>query len=206
LILGFSNFWLENANGVLSDEQKNDLAIIEKMARKILSVLNETLGLVYLDSHIFGFRKEPLLQEVDLEQVINDIVSRFQHNDFQVELHISEPLPKVWAAYSGVDYIFSGVAWTLSNYEERKLVISANYDDNWVTIKIENPIFTLTESALEKFNDSEPILTLMSQDYLRNCRYLVEIQGGQMHLASQEKGGTEVTFTLPIYKTVSSAI
>ncbi len=198
LIIGYADVLQKETNESFTKEQKAYLAIIVKHAQGIMQILDMTLYRVSLDAYISRPDIGLDLQEIDLEEIVDFIVPRVRKDIAQFNVHL-ENLPKVRASYGSVHYILSVIVWALSD-GGANLAISASNDDNRVTIKIENPAFTLPQSMLDDFTSSAPLLTFIGQNRLKICRRLAEIQGGEMHLDSQKESGTVATFALPIFK------
>lgn len=205
-VVGYARFILEG-DDPLTEKQNTDLAMIRKKGQEIGKVLNETLGLLHIEEYNAGFRDILCVpEEVNLRQNIERAMSSLKER-IEIQASISDDLPKVWADALKVDCIIHHLALALSEeFKEKKISLDVSYDDDWVIVKITNPEFIVPEYILEDFVQSKPILTMFDCSALSICRYLVEIQGGKMHLDTQKETGTSVTLTLPVYKNQSSVI
>jgi K+-sensing histidine kinase KdpD len=196
-ILGFTDLLLSDKDGPsLTKEQTEYLTIIRKKAKEIAQARRQALDLIRFDEYIAGFCDDLHLDEIDLEKVVFDI-GEFPETDVQIDL--ADNLPKVKASLRMLVCILTNTISALrQGGQKNRITINVSYADEQVVVKVANADFVVPEFTLKEFASAEQMPTVFGTSYLAACRCLIDMQGGEMHLDTQEKGGTTVTFTLPV--------
>lgn len=140
-----------------------------------------------------------------IESAINLMRFEFQEQDPEIELHLSNSLPQVFADRILIEQILINLiknaieAMRGLQPDKRRLIIGSNSDKQnvWVSVHDSGP--GLTEYEVNKI--FEPFYTTKPEGMgmgLAITRSIIYTHGGQLLVDQNEYGGTTFKFTLPV--------
>ena len=136
-ILGFAELLLEGIEGPLNETQEADIAAIYQSAQNLLYLINTVVDLSKLEAG----RLKMMFESVDLGQLMqnvmeSDLVARA--NQVEIVAKVAETVPAVWGDSERIaQMILSFIRFGLKSNKPGRIVITADSDDETVTIKVE---------------------------------------------------------------------
>lgn len=184
-IIGYSEVILkaEDQLGPLTEKQRRGLTSIHKSAKAVLELWE-----LLFDVHRIVYDHLVLnIETIDLSELIQQVVSKVQA---KVEQRLPDRLPKVLAddryIQQTLSRLFQIVSDAIRFEGEGKIIITLNYDDNFLTVNING----IGENRLYFF-ENDPGFFI--------SRSIIEMHGGQMQVnLHEELNQLEISFTLPI--------
>jgi CheY-like chemotaxis protein len=134
-------------------------------------------------------------------------VGLVKDKSIQLEQHVPDDLPSVWADATRVRQIFLNLVSNAAKFtEEGRITLTASCDDEWVSLSVTDTGIGIPQEKLdhifEKFAELDVSATRQAGSTslgLPVSRHLVEMHGGEIRVESQEGVGSTFTFTLPIH-------
>ncbi|MEJ2556664.1 MAG: GAF domain-containing protein [Anaerolineae bacterium] len=206
-IIGFSRVILKGIDGPLTELQKTDLAAIYNSGQHLLGLINDILDL----SKIEAGKMELNFEEVDLKPIIKGVMSSavglVKDKPIELEQHVSEDLPIIWADSTRLRQILLNLISNAAKFtEEGKITLSTDYDDEWVTISVADTGIGIPQEKMgnifEEFTQVDGSTTRRVGGTglgLPISYRFVELHGGDITVESQEGMGSVFTVTLPIH-------
>ncbi len=206
-IIGFSRVILKGIDGPLTELQKTDLAAIYNSGQHLLGLINDILDL----SKIEAGKMELNFEEVDLKPIIKGVMSSavglVKDKSVELEQHVSEDLPIIWADSTRLRQILLNLISNAAKFtEEGKITLSTDYDDEWVTISVADTGIGIPQekmgSIFEEFTQVDGSTTRRVGGTglgLPISYRFVELHGGDITVESREGMGSVFTVTLPIH-------
>lgn len=183
-IVGLSEVMLkyEAKIGPLSEKQKDYLTWIHKNGEDVFQMfdtLHDVFRLVY------GYQHLPYLEEVNLRELIQQVIS---HTQVKIQLDILTNLPNIWADSK---YIFHALSWLLPvarQDEKTSTTLAVSFDEKNVIFDL---ISVEQEGLYFYYHPDNPTLFF--------SRSIIEMHGGQLTVdVQEEQKRLEISFTLPI--------
>jgi GAF domain-containing protein/DNA-binding LacI/PurR family transcriptional regulator/DNA-binding response OmpR family regulator len=207
-IIGFSRVILKGIDGPLTEMQETDLTAIYSSGQHLLGLINDILDL----SKIEAGKMELNFDETDLNLIIRGVMSSavglVKDKDVQLEHHVPDDLPNIWVDATRIRQVLLNLISNATKFTEGgKIVVTADYDDEWVTISVADTGEGIPEEKLdsifEEFTQVDGSTTRSVGGTglgLPISRYFVEMHGGKITVESELGAGSTFTITLPIYE------
>ncbi len=207
-IIGFSRLLTEvERNGFDSQQISEYATLINGAAEHLLHVINDILEI----SKIQGGRFRLNMREVHVEEILHatlsDISEEARQADVDLRTRIRTDLPTVIADSRRLARVFSGLLSNALKFTPEGGSISVRAEraePDAVRISIRDTGVGMTEEemkvALTPFGQVDGSRSRHRQGTglgLPIAKALVELQNGQLHIASAKNVGTEVTVLLP---------
>jgi two-component system, cell cycle sensor histidine kinase PleC len=207
-ILGFSEVMKSELFGPHSVEQYRDYSLdIHSSGQHLLNIINEILDLSRIEAGRYELNEEA----VDLAATADDcrhmLDMRAKAKQITLVAQIEPYLPRIWADERAIRQIIinllaNGIKFTPAGGE---VVIKVGWTASagqYVSIKDNGPGIPEDEIAtvLETFGRGSAAIKTAEQGTglgLPIVKALVELHGGQFHLRSKLREGTEVIVTMP---------
>ncbi len=197
-ILGYAELMQRSAK---DDKARQRLRVIEDSALKAKSIIEALLG--------FSRHRKPLRSYFNLNKVLQDALSlmefQLKKNKVQVDLHLADDLPDLFADSVQVQQIFVNLLknayQAVQGLDDRRIEIkTAREEDSMVFSVCDNGV------GIPEFNLSrvfDPFFTTQRSGKgtglgLSVAYGIVKEHNGDIVLNSKETAGTEVTVKLPI--------
>lgn len=140
-----------------------------------------------------------------IESAINLMRFEFQEQDPEVELHLTDNLPQVFADRILIEQILINLiknaieAMRELDTDKRRLIIESNSDNQEVWVSVQDSGPGLTDYEINKI--FEPFYTTKPEGMgmgLAITRSIIYTHGGRLLVEQNEYGGTTFKFTLPV--------
>jgi signal transduction histidine kinase len=190
-----------------SPEQKQMLQDVLLDAKYMTKLIENLLLLSRIDSHKLPM--EP--QDIHLPDFFDDIVRQTEH--IAAEKHVAlKYKPADLYAYADPVWLKQVLLIFLDNAirntpADGEVSISSGQEHNEVWIEVKDTGIGIPQDQLEKiFDRFYKVNDRSTQDYrgsglgLSIAKGLIEVQGGEIHIASELGQGTTIHFSLPVMK------
>jgi len=206
-IIGFSRVILKGIDGPLTEMQETDLTAIYSSGQHLLGLINDILDL----SKIEAGKMELNFDETDLKLIIKGVMSSAvglcKDKDVELEHGVPDDLPNVWADATRIRQVLLNLVSNATKFtEEGKISVTADHDDEWVTVSVADTGEGIPEdnldSIFEEFTQVDGSTTRSAGGTglgLPISRYFVEMHGGKITVESELGVGSIFTLVLPIY-------
>jgi len=206
-IIGFSRVILKGIDGPLTEMQETDLNAIYNSGQHLLGLINDILDL----SKIEAGKMELNFDEVDLKPMIKGVMSSAVGlvKDRPIELvqYVPDDLPNIWADATRLRQVLLNLVSNATKFtEEGMITLTADYDDEWITIRVIDTGVGIPEEKLENIFEE---FTQVDGSATRGVggtglglpisRHFVEMHGGKITVNSELGIGSTFTVTLPTY-------
>jgi PAS domain S-box-containing protein len=206
-IIGFSRVILKGIDGPLTEMQQTDLTAIYNSGQHLLGLINDILDL----SKIEAGKMELNFDEVDLKPIIKGVMSTaiglVKDKPITLEQSVPEDLPSIWADGTRVRQVLLNLVSNATKFTESgKITLSAEYDADWVHLKVSDtgtgiPKENL-ETIFEEFTQVDGSTTRSVGGTglgLPITRHFVEMHGGTITVESEVGVGSTFEIRLPIH-------
>lgn len=206
-IIGFSRVILKGIDGPLTEMQETDLTAIFNSGQHLLGLINDILDL----SKIEAGKMELNFDETDLKPIIKGVMSSavglVKDKDIELEHSVPDDLPNIWADATRIRQVLLNLISNATKFTvEGKISVTADYDDEWVTLSVADSGEGIPEenlgSIFEEFTQVDGSTTRGVGGTglgLPISRYFIEMHGGKITVESELGVGSIFTLTLPIH-------
>jgi two-component system cell cycle sensor histidine kinase PleC len=214
-ILGFSEVMKSELFGPHAVDQYRDYAIdIHSSGEHLLNIINEILDLSRIEAGRYELQEEP----VDLAATADDcrhmLEMRARAKSISLKTMLEPGLPKLWADERAIRQIIinllaNGIKFTPEGGDVILKVGWTSLGAQYVSIHDTGPGIPEDELAtvLESFGRGTMAIKTAEQGTglgLPIVKGLVDIHGGQLHLHSKLREGTEVIVIFPVDRVMDS--
>lgn len=211
-IIGFSRVILKGIDGPLTELQQTDLTAIYNSGQHLLGLINDILDL----SKIEAGKMELNFDEVDLKPIIKGVMSSavglVKDKPIELEQRAPEDLPMIWADSTRLRQVLLNLVSNATKFTESgKITLTADHDDEWVTIKVTDTGVGIPEEKLEsifeEFTQVDGSTTRAVGGTglgLPISRHFIEMHGGQITVESEVDMGSTFMVILPIHAPMES--
>ena len=211
-IIGFSRVILKGIDGPINDMQQQDLQAIHGSGQHLLDMINDILDL----SKIEAGKMELSIEEVDLDDIINSVLSTAKGlvKEKPVRLINNAPdiLPTVHADRTRVRQILLNLLQNATKFtEEGSIILNVDiYHDEKIGGQMAKVSVTDSGIGISDEDQKKLFMAFSQVDSsltrkvggtglgLSISRHLVEMQGGEINVFSEEGKGSSFYFTLPV--------
>ncbi len=207
-IIGFSRVILKGIDGPLTEMQETDLTAIYSSGQHLLGLINDILDL----SKIEAGKMELNFDETDLKLIIRGVMSSavglVKDKDVQLEHYVPDDLPNIWVDATRIRQVLLNLISNATKFTEGgKISVTADHDDEWVTISVADTGEGIPEEKLdsifEEFTQVDGSTTRSVGGTglgLPISRYFVEMHGGKITVESELGVGSTFIITLPTHE------
>ncbi len=202
-ILAFGDRLKVHCENLLDEEAKDYLNRMEKSAARMRELIENLLQYSTLTS------KEQLQTEVDLESIINEVLSdleiRIQETNAKIEIY---NLPKIIADKIQMQALFQNLITNSLKFRKKDItphiiIKSEIKDKNIIEITLEDNGIGFDEKYLDKiFKPFQRLHTKTEYEGsgigLTVCEKIVLVHGGKITAKSEPQKGTKFIITLPV--------
>ena len=183
------------------------LTILNQQVERLDRLVRDVLNTARIESGQLVLQPEPLSVLPVVQQVVEQIRARAANRPFQ--LPTKPGLPLVFADHDRVVEVLANLLDNADKYSPRgqAVAIEVRADQTEVTLSVRDAGPGLPPGDLErvfdKFYRADNSDSQAAYGYglgLYICRRLVEAQGGRIWAENAPKGGTILSFTLPVAK------
>lgn len=204
-ILNLSQALSEGKSGPLNASQREQLAVVVSVARRMSNLINDILDLSLLKHN--GIRLQ--LGRVDVRAVVSAQEEVFRHyiGDKPVSLRLEWPavLPNAFADESRLlQIVYNLIGNAIKFTPEGEVVVSARAEGGMLHIAVADTGIGIPEDQFDAiFQSFEQAGTSVAKEYggaglgLGITRRLVELHGGTVSVSSKVGEGSVFTFTIP---------
>ena len=207
-IKGYLSMILEGDFGELDTRGKKNLKIIEESNNRLGKLVDDLLNVSRIKQKRLQIRLEPL----NIEKVINDVIDllilKIKDKGIDLRLDLNKEYDLVLADEDKVKQILVNLIDNAIKYTDSGYIdISIKKENKFIKIIIKDSGIGIKRKDQEKLftkfyrvKNNKTISTEGTGLGLWITKQLVELMNGTIYLNSKEKKGTEVSFTIPIYK------
>lgn len=218
-IKGYVEIMLMGAAGALNDQQRNFLGVVKANTERLIILVNDLLDVSRMDAGQVVLVCEPLEIHTLAANLINEMKRRSQQESrpMNFELRMDEGLPRVYGDPERVKQILENLVENAYRYtpENGNVTITLHpTPEDFVQIDVRDTGVGIPpaeqQRVFERFYRGENPLVMASAGTglgLSVVQTLIEMHGGRIWLESTgiPGEGSTFSFTLPIYRTESSA-
>jgi len=202
---------LESAAGILPQQQKENLNLVVSSGKRLANLVNDILDYEKLKHGDIQLNK----QSVDIRKVIPTALEVSKYLSFSKSVilvsSIPDDIPPIEADENRVNQIIYNLLGNAIKFTEQgTITISAVQNKDMVEISVEDTgIGIANEKLNDIFKSFEQLAVSLTGQYsssglgLSITKYLVEIHGGTIWVASELGKGSTFTFNMPISITSS---
>jgi signal transduction histidine kinase len=211
-IIGFTGIILQELPGPINEEQHKQLALVQKSARHLLSLINDVLDI----SKIEAGQMELSCTYFDLGATLDKVMGLVSPLAEKKEITLSMSIaPEIDRIYSDGRRLEQVVLNLLSNAvkftEEGGVKLKCYLESNQCVISVSDTGIGMAEDEMENlFIPFSQIDTGLSRRYegtglgLSICKKIIELMGGTISVVSNVGHGSEFTIRFPIEKEESN--
>jgi signal transduction histidine kinase/CheY-like chemotaxis protein len=205
-IIGFSRVILKGIDGPLTELQQTDLTAIYSSGQHLLGLINDILDV----SKIEAGKMELNFDEVDLKPIIKGVMSTaiglVKDKRIELEQRVPEDLPNIWADSTRIRQVLLNLVSNATKFTEvGKISLTADYDEEWMTIIVTDTGAGIPEEKLESIFEE---FTQVDGSTTRSVggtglglpisRHFVEMHGGEITVTSEVGLGSTFKVKLPL--------
>ncbi|MBE7410703.1 MAG: SpoIIE family protein phosphatase [Leptospiraceae bacterium] len=205
-IIGIADSMIHGATGEISDIQKENLSLIKDSGKKLSNLVNDIMDFSKLKNHDLELNLHPLNLNQIVDVTLTICKSLLKGKNIILENKIPEKFPSVIADENRLQQILFNLIGNAIKFTDAgsvKVIVGTNGDHAEVSI-IDTGIGISKEKQKEIFNAFEQVDSSISRIYggtglgLSISKKLIELQGGNIRVQSEESKGSTFTFTIPI--------
>lgn len=208
-INGFTELLLMGLSGEVSDEAKEDIQRIYTNGQHLLSLINDIIDITQIEQEAIEIKPERL----DLEETVGDVLGNVDlllgDKAVEVVLQVKPDLPQIWADPIRLKQVlFNLVSNAIKFTDEGQITIAANLSDrssDKVKVTVKDTGIGIPADKLEQiFGLFQQADMTDARQYgglgvgLSVCKMLVDLQGGEIGVSSEEGVGSQFWFTMPL--------
>jgi two-component system cell cycle sensor histidine kinase PleC len=205
-VIGFSEFLEISASDRLDQQQRGYLADIRASGRHLLDILSSILELSQLEAGKVELRVDQVAPSALIEECVRMLMPRADRSRIAIEIATLDELPAIQGDQTRLRQIFLNLLSNAVKYssEGGRVRVRGEAGAGFVTVRIEDEGIGMhsaeIETALRPFERIRNAQTSSQEGVglgLTIVKTLVDIHGGQLHIASEMGRGTTVTVQLP---------
>lgn len=205
-IIGFTGILLQKMVGPLSDEQENQLRMIQSSASHLLNLINDVLDISRIEAGQMPVANEPF----DFRNAIDSCAAKIKPLIEKKGLELIEVIPfeslEIVSDRRRVEQILLNLLSNANKFTENgSIKIECSVKKNTLTTRvIDSGIGISKEDLTLLFRPFTQVETGLSRKFegtglgLSICKHLVELLGGKISVMSEPGKGSEFSFTLPL--------
>ncbi len=204
-IINLSESLLDGRSGQVNDVQREQLAVVVSVARRMSNLINDILDFSRLKHSDI-----PLdLRSVNLRAILSANMEIFRHyiRDKQVtiKLELPERLPNAQADENRLlQILYNLISNAIKFTPQGEITVTARQEDGRLRIEVTDTGIGIPDNKREViFQSFEQIGTSVAREYggtglgLGIAKRLVELHGGELTVSSKVGQGSTFSFTLP---------
>lgn len=207
-VIGFSELMIDGIPGEVNKEQKECLGDIMAGGYQLLNLVNDILDLSKVDAGKVSLSLESVSVKEVVESAVQMVTPQLEEHRHSLTVNVGG-LPRVWADVFRLRQIFLNLLSNAVKFtpDGGKIAVGGSVEGGCCQFYVaDNGVGISTEDRQRLF---EPFFQGgIVPDGVRKgtglglaiCRGLLELQGGQIWVESDEGKGTRFTFTVPIAK------
>jgi signal transduction histidine kinase len=206
-IKGYANLLLGGECGELSVDQEDSLRIIQRNADHMVSLIDDLLNLLHLESGKMKLEFSLVLLAPLLEQVVATFRPQFMAKQQRVLLELSHQLPSIVADASRLAQVFTNLISNAHKYtpEGGQITLRAWREDDQVFVAVADSGVGISPEdqaqLFTKFFRAKHHLVRSERGTglgLAISRQLVELHGGRIAVTSAPDRGSTFMVSLPL--------
>ena len=206
-ILGFSQVLLDEIDGPLDDDQREDVATIKEAGEHLRALVDDVLDLARIEGGVFTLARSPVDVGIVVREVARLLEAQRDDKPVTITVRAPEELPKVDGDPKRLRQIVMNLATNALKFtDEGSVSIEASAIDGTVRIAV-----TDTGSGIPRDEQSTifdefhqvPSMRRVSQGSglgLAICKRLVDLHGGRIEVESIVGHGSVFRVSLPAWK------
>jgi len=207
-IITITQSLLEGAYEQLSEEQKNNIVVIDTSNRRLLNLSGDILDYYKLQNKHVELKIKPVKIREITNTVLEDCRSLFTNKKLHLINAIPSDIPLVEADEKLLQQILHNLVGSAIKFADASVIkVSAEVVEHQLEITITQSNSAMKPEQLEEMF-GEQADELIPQEfsstglYFAITKQLVELQGSQLHCSSKIGEDSQFTFTLPIFQNV----
>ncbi len=207
IIIGYSEFILEEAEGRLPESHLRFLRIILNSSEFMLKMLNELLDIAKIESGRLQLNRE----KIQLEKLINSNIALnriiAEKKGIEINIEIFEPLPVLNVDPDKIEQVLNNLISNAIKFSNPNttITVSAFRSTNEITVMIKDQGLGINKEDKQKLFKPFSKLTTKSTGGERSTglgltitKKIILVHGGKIWLESEVGDGTTFYFSLPI--------
>ncbi len=205
-VIGFTGIILQRLSGPLTDEQEDQLGMVDSSARHLLTLINDVLDL----SKIEAGQLEVSSERYDINEVIMQAVKSVAHLADEKGLTLTSDISVDASVITGdprrVEQVILNLLYNAIKFTAKgSIVINCRSTGTEIEISIKDTGIGIKPEDINKlFNPFQQIDSSMVRQYagtglgLSICKKMVVLMGGKITVLSRWGEGSTFSFTLPL--------
>jgi signal transduction histidine kinase/DNA-binding response OmpR family regulator/ligand-binding sensor domain-containing protein len=204
-IVGIADSLLDGIAGSLSPGLYKNLRLISSSGKRLTRLINDILDFSKMEADRYEINAHPIVLHPVMEAVLSLTAPLSRAKDLYVENRLSDDLPLVEADEDRLQQILHNLIGNAIKFtHEGRIVISADVEDDWVWLHVEDTGIGIADDELEQiFNAFEQVKGAADRAYegtglgLAVTQRLVQLFGGRITVQSTPGEGSRFSFSLP---------
>ncbi len=207
VIMGYSEFILEEAADKLPREHLNFIRIILKSSEFMLKMLNDLLDIAKIESGKLNLDKQP----IDFEELVGSNLSLnrviAEKKGIRIVQEIYEKLPEITVDPDKIEQVLNNLISNAVKFSERgtTITVSAFHDNKNMTVMVKDQGQGIPQQEIQKLFKPFSKLSVQTTDGesstglgLSICHKIILGHGGKIWVESKVGTGTTFYFSLPL--------
>ena len=206
-ILGFSQVLLDEIDGPLDDDQREDVATIKEAGEHLRALVDDVLDLARIEGGVFTLDRRAVDAAPVLREVARLIEAQRDKKLVTIEARVPASLPEVDGDPKRLRQIVMNLATNALKFtDEGRIVIEASASDGLIRISVRDTGSGIPRDELSTIFDEfhrVPSMRRVSQGSglgLAICKRLVDLHGGRIEVESIVGHGSVFTVSLPEWR------
>lgn len=194
----------------LTASQENLIQIINKNAKRLQAIIHDMRDMARIHAQQFPVKPEP----ITVNTLVTESLHRFSSEQHNIQIQIDTNLPLVMGDETRLYQVLTSLIDNACKYtvENGKIVISANVDDDFARISVQDNGIGISEADQQKLfhtkyfrsNNQKTRDQLGSGLGLYFANYIIAAHGGKIWVESELGKGSTFHFTVPVAKPSST--
>jgi signal transduction histidine kinase len=206
-ILGFSQVLIEEIDGALNSDQREDVEAIRTSGEHLKSLVDEVLDLAAMQSGRFELHRQQVQVGPLIEETVRQLFAQVKERDLHIEAKVPPNLTAVDADPKRLHQILSNLGTNALKFTERgSIVFEATEDEDSVTMLVRDTGVGIAEDELAGLFGE--FIQAGKKDPRRRgaglglaiTKRLTELHGGSVSVHSRLGEGSVFGVTLPKWK------
>ncbi|MDR3348878.1 MAG: response regulator [Acidaminococcales bacterium] len=205
-IIGIVESMIDGAAGVLTKEQKYNLAIVANSGKRLSHMVNDILDFTRLKNKEIALRIKPVDLKIIVDTVIVLSKPMIKDKDLTLANEIDSSFALVGADENRLQQILYNLIGNAVKFTEKgRIGVSAVIANNMAAISVEDTGIGIAEDKFDRiFESFEQADGSTAREYggtglgLSITKKIVELHGGAIRVESKLGKGSKFTFTLPL--------
>jgi len=205
-IIGFTGILLQGLAGPLAEEQERQLAMVQRSARHLLSLINDILDLSKLEARELEVKREAFDARAVLEHVAASLAPLAEEKGLALDLSLAPEVGSVYSDPRRFEQVVLNLVQNAIKFTEQGCVgLAARIRGSELEVTVTDTGIGIDAADLERV--FEPFHQLDSGLARRHegtglglaiCRRLVRLLGGEIGVVSRPGAGSTFSLMLPI--------